>query len=54
MKAPHSDIGTAAVAVIVGEGVLERSEGTGDAMKLTVKFESGTKTLQAKFLTELV
>lgn len=37
-----------------GEGVLEKSEGTGDEMKLTVKFEIGTKTLQAKFLTELL
>lgn len=36
-----------------GEGTLERSEGAGDDMKLTVKFETGTKTLLAKFLTEI-
>ncbi len=36
-----------------GEGTLEKSEGTGDDMKLTVKFEAGTKTLLAKFLTEI-
>lgn len=36
-----------------GEGTLEKSEGAGDDMKLTVKFETGTKTLLAKFLTEI-
>jgi hypothetical protein len=36
-----------------GEGTLEKSEGAGEDMKLTVKFSTGTKTLLAKFLTEI-
>lgn len=36
-----------------GEGLLERVDGAGDDAKLTLKFESGTKTLQAKFVTEV-
>lgn len=36
-----------------GEGVLERTEGTGDTAKHTVKFASGSKTLMAQFLTEI-
>ncbi|MBX3225755.1 MAG: hypothetical protein KIT84_30740 [Labilithrix sp.] len=36
-----------------GEGVLERTEGNGDDAKHTVKFASGTKTLLARFLTEI-
>ena len=36
-----------------GVGLLEKTDGVGEEMKLTVKFESGTKTLLAKFLTEV-
>ncbi|MBS2011758.1 MAG: hypothetical protein JST00_02495 [Deltaproteobacteria bacterium] len=36
-----------------GEGVLVSQEGTGESMKLTIKFGSDTKTLLAKFVTEL-
>lgn len=36
-----------------GEGVLEAQSGTGPEAKLTIKFESGSKTLQAKFVSEL-
>ena len=36
-----------------GTGLLERADGTGDDAKLTIKFESGTKTLLARFLTEV-
>lgn len=36
-----------------GEGTLEKQDGNGIEAKLTVKFASGTKTLLAKFLTEV-
>jgi len=36
-----------------GEGVLERTEGVGEAAKHTVKFATGSKTLLAHFLTEI-
>lgn len=36
-----------------GEGVLEKTEGVGDEMKLTIKFGAGSKTLLAKFVTEV-
>jgi hypothetical protein len=35
-----------------GEGVLQSSDGTGEDAKLTIKFESGTKTLLARYVTE--
>lgn len=37
-----------------GAGVLERVDGVGDEAKLTIRFESGTKTLLARFVTEVV
>lgn len=36
-----------------GEGVLESQSGTGPEAKLTIKFEGGSKTLQAQYVTEL-
>lgn len=36
-----------------GEGVLETQDGVGEEAKLTVKFAVGSKTLLAKYLTEL-
>ncbi|WP_394834764.1 hypothetical protein LVJ94_50540 [Pendulispora rubella] len=36
-----------------GEGVLERQDGTGPEAKLTIKFDSGSKTLLARYVTEL-
>jgi hypothetical protein len=36
-----------------GEGVLESQSGVGPEAKLTIKFASGSKTLQAQYLTEL-
>lgn len=36
-----------------GAGVLERVDGAGDDAKLTIRFESGTKTLLARFVTEV-
>lgn len=36
-----------------GEGVLVKTEGTGDDTKLTIAFSSGSKTLLARFVTEL-
>lgn len=36
-----------------GEGVLEAQSGTGPEAKLTIKFESGSKTLQAQYVKEL-
>lgn len=36
-----------------GQGVLEAEDGTGPEAKLTIKFEAGTKTLLARFVTEL-
>jgi hypothetical protein len=36
-----------------GEGVLESREGTGPDAKVTIKFESGSKTLLARFVTEV-
>jgi hypothetical protein len=36
-----------------GEGLLERQDGVGDDSKLTIKFDGGTKTLLARFVTEL-
>jgi hypothetical protein len=36
-----------------GEGVLVSQDGTGQDAKLTIKFESATKTLLAQFVTEL-
>jgi hypothetical protein len=37
-----------------GAGVLERIDGVGDDAKLTIRFPSGTKTLLARFVTEVV
>lgn len=37
-----------------GEGVLEAQAGVGDEAKLTVKFAGGSKTLLAKYLTEVL
>jgi hypothetical protein len=37
-----------------GEGVLESQNGEGAEAKLTIKFASGSKTLQAQYVTELV
>jgi hypothetical protein len=36
-----------------GEGVLQSSDGVGEDAKLTIKFEGGTKTLLARYVTEL-
>jgi hypothetical protein len=36
-----------------GQGLLERQDGVGDDSKLTIKFDGGTKTLLARFVTEL-
>jgi hypothetical protein len=36
-----------------GEGVLEAQDGAGPEAKLTIKFEVGSKTLLAKYVTEL-
>ena len=36
-----------------GPGVLEKIDGSGDDAKLTIRFASGTKTLLAKFVTEV-
>jgi hypothetical protein len=36
-----------------GEGVLVSQDGAGDAAKLTIKFASGTKTLLARFVSEM-
>lgn len=36
-----------------GEGVLVAQQGAGEDAKLTIKFESGAKTLLARFVTEL-
>jgi hypothetical protein len=36
-----------------GEGVLEAQSGEGPEAKLTIKFDAGTKTLQAKYVTEV-
>ncbi len=36
-----------------GEGTLEAKDGEGPEAKLTIKFGVGTKTLQAKFVTEV-
>ena len=36
-----------------GEGVLESQDGVGAEAKLTIKFESGSKTLLARYVTEL-
>jgi hypothetical protein len=36
-----------------GEGVLETKQGEGPEAKLTIKFQSGSKTLLARFVTEL-
>jgi hypothetical protein len=37
-----------------GAGVLERIDGVGDDAKLTIRFPSATKTLLARFVTEVV
>jgi hypothetical protein len=37
-----------------GEGVLEREEGVGLDAKLTIKFDSGSKTLLARYVTEIL
>jgi hypothetical protein len=36
-----------------GEGLLERQDGSGTESKLTIRFEGGSKTLLARFVTEL-
>ena len=36
-----------------GEGVLERQDGSGAESKLTIKFDGGSKTLLARFVTEV-
>ncbi len=36
-----------------GVGVLEAQDGVGPDAKLTIKFESGSKTLLARYVTEL-
>jgi hypothetical protein len=36
-----------------GEGVLERQDGSGAESKLTIKFNGGSKTLLARFVTEV-
>ena len=36
-----------------GDGVLESQDGVGPDAKLTIKFESGSKTLLARYVTEL-
>jgi hypothetical protein len=36
-----------------GEGVLESQSGTGPDAKFTIKFEDGSKTLLARFVTEV-
>lgn len=36
-----------------GDGVLVSQDGVGEDAKLTIKFEAGTKTLLAKFVTEV-
>ncbi len=36
-----------------GEGTLEAQSGEGPEAKLTIKFDAGTKTLQAKYVTEV-
>jgi hypothetical protein len=36
-----------------GDGVLQSQDGAGDDAKLTIKFESGTKTLLARYVTEI-
>jgi hypothetical protein len=36
-----------------GEGVLERQDGVGPESKLTIKFQGGSKTLLARFVTEI-
>jgi hypothetical protein len=37
-----------------GEGVLERQDGVGPDAKLTIKFDGGSKTLLAQYVTEIV
>jgi hypothetical protein len=37
-----------------GEGVLERLEGEGPDAKLTIKFGAGSKTLLARYVSEVV
>jgi hypothetical protein len=36
-----------------GEGILERQDGEGPEAKLTIKFDSGSKTLLARYVTEV-
>ena len=36
-----------------GAGVLERQDGEGPEAKLTIKFDSGSKTLLARYVTEI-
>ena len=37
-----------------GQGILEAQDGVGPDAKLTLRFESGSKTLLARYVTELV
>jgi hypothetical protein len=37
-----------------GEGVLEAQDGAGPDAKLTIKFQAGSKTLLARYVTELI